>query len=121
MFTSDSMNNVLLLFSDGRAPVDPATIHTANTVKVAIFPIAIGDNIRRSVVETIAYQNYGTPTFIASTEPVLPAVTEAFDHVNDPILRNMHMEMGSNAYDLHPGDLALGLWRLPVLPCRSVP
>ena len=106
MFKSDSTNNVLFVFTDGRAPVDPAVIHNNNGVKVAIFPIAIGDNVRRSIVETLAYQNYGVPTFVPEADPISASVASIFDCVDDPILRDVRLEMGSNAFDLHPGDLA---------------
>ncbi|HLP17974.1 MAG TPA: VWA domain-containing protein [Bacteroidota bacterium] len=105
MFTSDSLNNVVLLFSDGQSYVDPKTVTATNVHKAGIFPVAVGPNANRQRLEMLAYQNFGFPTFLALTDPLYDRILDVFAQINYPILKDVRMEFGPNVYDLLPQTL----------------
>jgi hypothetical protein len=105
LFTSDTLSNAVMLFSDGMASVDPAIIAAQNTYKAGIFPIGIGATVNRPRLEMLAYRNYGFPTFLAVTDPVYTEILRVFNQINDPLLKNTTMEFGSNVYDILPQTL----------------
>lgn len=104
-FGADTAHCIILLFSDGRSPVMPATIKAANTINAGIFPIAVSKNPDRSRLEMLSYMNYGFPTFLLPTDPIRDIILDVFDRVNDPIMKDVRMEVAPNAYDLLPAAL----------------
>lgn len=106
MFTSDTLNNLIMLFSDGQALADPKQIAALNTRKAAIFPIAIGASANRPRIEAMAYENYGFPTFLSLSDPLVDRILGVFAQVNYPVMKDVRMEFGTNVYGLLPRTLA---------------
>jgi hypothetical protein len=103
MFPSDTTHNIIILFSDGKAVVDPNQIRSINTKKVAIIPIASPSTAGRQRLEMLAYLNYGIPEFLHTNEPLTGRIVHIFDEFNFPFLKDVHYEISPNVYDLFPG------------------
>ena len=101
----DTTDPAIMVFTDGLTITAPAQVATANTAHAAILPIAISASPATARVETIAYQNYGFPTFLKPTDPVLTEVRWVFDQLRAPIIKDTRLEMGARAFDLYPRDL----------------
>jgi Ca-activated chloride channel family protein len=102
MFRNESANNIVLLFSDGKAVIDPKQIRSQNVKKAAILPVSVTTTAGRQRLEMLAYQNYGFPSFIAATDPVSDEVLRLFEKIRYPVWRDVRYEMGSNVYGLLP-------------------
>ena len=101
-FPSDTTQNIIVLFSDGKAVADPAAIRTYNTKKAAIMTIANASTAGRQRLEMISFMNYGIPAFISQSEILKDRVLDIFDQINLPVLKDIHYEIGSNVHDIIP-------------------
>jgi Ca-activated chloride channel homolog len=104
-FPDDSISHAIMVFSDGRSPVDPVAIRALNVGATGIFPVGIGTTVNRERLEMTALQNYGFPTFLAITDPIRGEVVDVFDRISLPLLTDIRTELGGNAYDILPGTL----------------
>ncbi len=104
-FAADSMNTAMILFSDGMSPVTPSLVKGWNATNVALFPVAISLNPGTARLEALAYGNFGFPLYLRPIDPVVAEVRWLFDQVNAPIMKDVRMEIGPNAYDLYPREL----------------
>jgi Ca-activated chloride channel homolog len=104
-FTADSLNQAMIVFSDGMSLVSPDLVKGWNSTGVALFPVAISLNPGTARLETMAYQNFGFPMFLKPTDPVVSNVRWLFEQVSAPIIKDTRMEMGPNAFDLFPREL----------------
>ena len=98
-------NNIILLFSDGKAAIDPKQIRTNNVMKAAILPVSVNTTPGRQRLEMLSFMNYGFPTFFDNTDPVIPEVGLFFDGISYPVWRDVRYEMGSNVNSLLPAAL----------------
>jgi Ca-activated chloride channel homolog len=105
MFQADSVCQILIVFTEGTSITNPDAIASSNTTRAAIFPVAISQLPSTARLEIMAYQNYGFPTFLKPTDPVLAEVRWLFGQVSAPIVKGTVMEIGANAFDLYPRDL----------------
>lgn len=102
MFPSDTAQNIVLLFSDGKTSVTPETIKNLNTKKAAVMTVTTAAAAGRQRMELIAYLNYGIPALIAPNELVKDRVMQIFDRINLPVMKGVQYEIGSNAHDIIP-------------------
>lgn len=79
-------SDAILAFTDGRSPLDPRAIASANPFGVGIFPIAVGDDIDRDRLEMTARLNRGFLTVLPPDEPVAERLQRVFDLVSRPFL-----------------------------------
>ncbi|MBP1657662.1 MAG: hypothetical protein H6Q31_2263 [Bacteroidetes bacterium] len=105
LFTADSMNQAMIVFSDGLSLSFPSLVKTWNSTGVALFPVAISASPGVVRLETMAYENFGFPMFLLPTDPVISEVRWLFDQVSSPLIKDTRMEMGPNAFDLYPRQL----------------
>jgi len=95
--TEDSLANSILLFSDGRASIDPREIEAANILNTGIFPIAIDDNhTNRARLEMTASLNYGFVTYIDEDENIHDRILRVFNQISKPILIDTYFEFGNS-------------------------
>ena len=93
---NDSLDNSILIFSNGRANIDPHDIENANTYDTGIFAIAIGDEINRARLEMTASLNYGFVTYIDPNDNIHDKILRVYNQISQPILKNTFFEFGSS-------------------------
>lgn len=91
----DSLSNSILIFTDGRSPIDPREIESLNVYQTGIFPIGIGEDLDRARLEMTAALNYGYVTYIAEDDNLSEQMLRVFNQIYQPILKNVVMEYGS--------------------------
>jgi Ca-activated chloride channel homolog len=102
LFPSDTIQKLIVLFSDGRADVDPAQIHGSNMAKVSIIPIVSSASAGKQRLEMMAYLNYGFPLMVNPFDPLKGCVLEMFDRISYPVLKDVRFEIGTSAYSILP-------------------
>ncbi|MBN2413556.1 VWA domain-containing protein [candidate division KSB1 bacterium] len=102
-FQDNNYSNSILVFTDGRSPIDPREIESINMNKVGIFPIGIGDNIDRARLEMTAGLNYGFVTYFNENDNLYEGMVRVFDKISKPILKDVTFEYGqADLYDILP-------------------
>jgi Ca-activated chloride channel family protein len=101
-FPSDTTQNIIVLYSDGKAVANPEQIRAGNTKKAAIMTIAGASTAGRQRLEMIAYLNYGIPAFISQNENLKDRMVQIFDRINLPVMKDVHYEIGSNVHSILP-------------------
>jgi Ca-activated chloride channel homolog len=102
-FTNDSFSNSILIFTDGRAILDPKQIETVNNYHIGIFPIGIGSNLDREKLEMLAELNYGFVTYLNSSDNLSEEMFKVFNQISQPILKDVAFEYGgAGVYDVIP-------------------
>jgi Ca-activated chloride channel homolog len=105
-FSGANFHDCILLFSDGRAFIDPKDIEEQNSRKVAVFPIAIGENPDRSRLEMIAGLNYGFVTYLTAQSDIVAEGNRVFRLISQPLMQDIVMEYGRiDLYDILPRKL----------------
>jgi Ca-activated chloride channel family protein len=103
----DSVNNAILVFTDGRSPIDPRAIAAQNTYHAGIFMVGIGDDLDRARMEMTAALNYGFVTYLDETDILSEKMVRVFKQISQPILKNVGMEFGrANVYAILPPTIA---------------
>ena len=92
--TDDSFDNSVLVFSDGRASIDPYEIESANPYHTGIFPVAIGADVNRARLEMMAALNYGFVTYIDDEINIHDRIIRVFNLISQPILKDTYFEFG---------------------------
>jgi len=90
----DSFSNSILLFTDGRAALNPRDIESINTFNTGIFPIGIGADLDRAKLEMTASLNYGFVTYVDYDENIGEKMKRVFDQINSPLMKQIAMEYG---------------------------
>ncbi len=90
----ESYNNAILIFTDGRSPIDPREIESLNIHKTGIFPIGIGDDLDRARLEMTAALNYGFVTYMNEDDNLSEKMLQVFDLINQPVMQDVAMEYG---------------------------
>ena len=104
--TDNNYSNTILVFTEGRSPLDPREIESTNTYKAGIFPVAIGDDIDRARLEMTAALNYGFVTYIDEEENLREKMLRVFAQISQPILKDVVFEYGrADLYDILPQKL----------------
>jgi Ca-activated chloride channel family protein len=102
----ESRSNSILLFSDGRALLDPKTIESRNSHQTAIFPVGLGEAPDRSRLEMLAALNYGFVTYFAETSHIITGMNRLFQLISQPLMQQVRMEYGrADLYDILPVKL----------------
>ncbi len=102
----ESYSNSILVFTNGRSPLNPIEIENLNTHKVGIFPIGIGDDLDRSRLEMTAALNYGFVTYIENNDNLSEKMLRVFNQINQPLLKDVFMEYGkADLFDVVPGKI----------------
>ncbi len=101
-FSSDTTQNIIVLFSDGKAVANPDQIRTYNTKKASIMTIAGASTAGRQRLEMIAYLNYGIPAFISQNEILRERMMQIFDRINLPVMKDVRYEIGTNVHSILP-------------------
>ena len=92
--SSDDFSNSILVFTDGRSPLDPREIEALNEHRVGIFPIGIGTDLDRARLEMTAALNYGFVTYLDEDSGLEEAMVGVFERISNPIMKNTVMEYG---------------------------
>ena len=92
--SSDHFSNAVLVFTDGRSPLDPREIESLNEHRAAIFPIGIGPDLDRARLEMTAALNYGFVTYIDDYTSLEETMAGVLERIGNPILKNTVMEYG---------------------------
>lgn len=101
--SDDSLDNSIILFSDGLSSIDPREIESANSSKTGIFPIAIGDQNYRARLEMTASLNYGFVTYIDAEDNIHEKILRVVKQISQPLLKNTFFEFGgADVYELVP-------------------
>ncbi len=102
----NSFSNAILVFTDGRSPLDPRRIETLNTHKAGIFPIGIGDDLDRARLEMTASLNYGFVTYFDQNSGLATGTIRVFNQISQPILKDVAIEYGrADLYSLLPAKI----------------
>jgi hypothetical protein len=89
-----NFNNLIYIFTDGRASINPKTIETSNKYFTGIFPVGIGDDLYRAQLEMTAALNYGFVTYIGDNDNLYEKVTRLFSLTGKPLLKEVAVEIG---------------------------
>ena len=87
-FESSDFSNVILVFSDGRSPLDPRRIADENVHRTGIFPIGIGDDLDRARLEMTAGLNHGFVTYVDEDGDLKQDMLRVFEQISLPLLRD---------------------------------
>ena len=87
-FESSDFSNAILVFSDGRSPLDPRQIATENVHRTGIFPIGIGDDLDRARLEMTAVLNHGFVTYVDEDGALKEDMLRVFEQISLPLLRD---------------------------------
>jgi Ca-activated chloride channel family protein len=90
----DSVQTSIVVFTDGRSPLDPRDIQSRNTSQTSIFPVAIGDDIDRARLEMTARLNDGFVTYMSREDNITAKTENLLHQVSHPILKNVVYEWG---------------------------
>jgi Ca-activated chloride channel homolog len=94
--TNDSLDNSILVFSNGNAAIDPRNIESANSFNTGIFPITMGNiDINRARLEMTARLNYGFVTYIDDNDNIHDRILRVYNQISKPILKNTFFEFGN--------------------------
>lgn len=105
-FPDKSYSNSILVFSDGASPINTADIESQNTKNTGIFPVAFGENINRSRLETIAEKNFGFVTYIDDNDIIDEKIQRIVNLINQPVMTEVFMEYGrADLYSVMPEKL----------------
>ncbi|NOY61227.1 MAG: VWA domain-containing protein [Calditrichaeota bacterium] len=99
----NARNNAIVIFTDGRSPVDPREIESLNEFKTGIFPIGIGNDLDRARLEMTADLNYGFVTYFDETDNLNIGMKQVISKLNAPVLQDVVFEYGrADLYDILP-------------------
>jgi len=102
-FSDSDYHNAIIPFTDGRSPLDPVELATSNTHNVAIFPIAIGDEVSHARLEMTARMNLGFVTYLDSESDLVEDIHRVFQIVNRPIFNNVNVSFNKDdVHDIFP-------------------
>ncbi len=101
--SNDDFSNAVLVFTDGRSPLDPREIESLNEHRAAIFPIGIGPDLDRARLEMTAALNYGFVTYIDENTRLEETMAGVLERISNPVLKNTVMEHGrADLYEILP-------------------
>lgn len=111
---SDSIRSAVVFLTDGEPTWGVvnsdsilAHVRRGNTSRVRIFPVGVGTEAEVNLLETIAQQNGGILTSIASDDSITIVIGGLFHRLFTPVLSNVTLDYGQLlAYDLYPSILA---------------
>ena len=92
--SDDSFSNSIMLFTDGRAVVDPKEIESSNSFKTGIFPIAIGNDLDKARLEMTADLNYGFVSYFDENDNLKEGIFQVINQVGQPVLMDVVFEYG---------------------------
>ena len=99
----NDFSNSILVFTDGRSPIDPGEIERLNQHKAGIFPIGIGDDLDRARMEMTAALNYGFVTYFDEDDNLIDGMLRVFNQVSQPIMKDAAFEFGrADLYQIMP-------------------
>jgi len=98
-FVDSDLHNSIMVFTDGRSPIDPRELALENNYGVAIFPIAIGDNVDHSRLDMTARLNLGFVTYLDEESNLIESIHRVFQIINQPIFQDVSINF--NKPDVH--------------------
>lgn len=102
-FSDSDYHNAIIAFTDGRSPLDPVELAAANTHSVAIFPIAIGEEISHARLEMTARMNLGFVTYLDEESDLVTGINRLFQIVNRPLFNNVSVNFNKDdVHDIFP-------------------
>ena len=100
---NSTLDNIILVFTNGYTYVDPKDIAARNTYKAGIFAIGIGDDLSRERLEMLSALNYGFVTYFDARTNLRQGMVRVFARLSQPILKEVGVEFGqAGVYDLLP-------------------
>ncbi|MGE5351203.1 MAG: VIT domain-containing protein [Acidobacteriota bacterium] len=115
----DSTSNSIVFLTDGY-PTWGDTVSTTilssvkekNTKGVRIFSFGVGDEVKRSLLISLAEQNHGYSNFITSNDSIALVIKDHFMRIAKPVLTDISLDLGGlQVWDQYPktiGDLFWG-------------
>lgn len=94
-FQNENNSNSIIVFTDGRAPLDPRIIRTSNLHHTGIFPVGLGDNLDRSKLEMLAELNYGFITYIKENDNIKEEVVKVLSVISNPLIKSTVVNFGN--------------------------
>lgn len=123
MSFGERSTNLLVFLTDGyptwgeldiAAIVDSATARNGGRVRV--FPFGIGEELSRPLLDALARDNGGYPTYIAEDDSIAIVVKNYFRRVSQPVLSNLEVDYGTlSVFDRYPAKLPDLFWGTQVL------
>lgn len=105
-FETGPGSKLILLFSDGRSPLDPVAISLLNDEQASVFPVAIGDNVDRAKLEMLAILNRGFATWMDEDEDLAAAMSQLVEGLSEPWLVEPELALDQgNLHTVFPGRL----------------
>ena len=111
---SDGMSSVILFLTDGRPTVGSTdTNEILGAVKAAnaesrtrVFAFGVGVDVNTVLLDRLALENHGAPTFVRPSEDVEPKVAALYEKLRYPVLTDLAFEArGMRVTELLPGIL----------------
>lgn len=119
MSFADTTAKMLVFLTDGYPTWGELDIQTIidsararNDKGVRIFPFAIGDDVSKPLLISLARQNGGYPTYISADDSIALVVSNHFRRISKPVISNLEIDYGGlQNYDRYPvvlSDLFVG-------------
>lgn len=98
-FDDSDFHNAIIAFTDGRAPLNSVELATSNIHNIAIFPIAIGEDVSHARLDMTARMNLGFVTYLDEESDLVEGIYRVFQVVNRPLFN--HVSVNFNKEDVH--------------------
>lgn len=115
----DSTSNSIVFLTDGYPTIGDTSASSIlsktkqlNTKGVRIFTFGIGEEVKRSLLISLAGENHGFSNFISSNDSIALIIRDHFMRIAKPVLTDISIDLGGlQAWDQYPktiGDLFWG-------------
>lgn len=102
-FGDSDYHNAIIAFTDGLAPLDPVDLAVSNIHNIAIFPIAIGDDVSHARLDMTARMNLGFVTYLDEASDLVEDIHRVFQIVNRPLFNNVNVDFHKDdVHDIFP-------------------
>lgn len=103
----DSLQNIILVLTTGRSPVEPEAVTAMNTVGASLVMIGIGDDADRSRLTMIAEQHAGFSRILSVNEHMGAEISRLLRSVQYPLMRDVGVEYPDvSVYGVRPTVIA---------------
>lgn len=98
--------NVMVLLTDGIAPIDQTKIQKANTNNVRINVFGVGTDVNQQQLAQLGALNQGYVRFVTETQNTLAEIQAFYSKIRYPVWSNVSVSFdGGDTYDVLPAVL----------------
>lgn len=103
MHKADGYVNVIIFLTDGTARIDHDVLKAANNSNTRIYVFGVGHTVNVDDLSRIGKDHNGKAVFVPESSSSVDAVSELFDFIKDPIIKNPNVSFSPDVvYDVYP-------------------